>query len=181
MAGSDDGFITLPPGMFDPSTIKTPARVERPREKKDDIVFVPMTPGMAPVAPPAAPAEFVATPNELTVTSSTPAAQWALHLPDGGHVVLGRHTLIGRNPAPQAAWPEAQLLPVADPTSSVSKTHAVFEVDDSGLWVNDLASTNGVWVVSGSDVTEAMQGRRVRVPAGASVELGDYILTVSRA
>lgn len=177
--GDGDGFITLPPGIFDPSTIKAPPRVERPREK-DEIVFVPMVPGMAPptVAPPAA---LVETPIEMTVTSARPAVTWSLSLPDGTTHTVTRQLLIGRNPAARAEWPGAELLTVNDPTSSVSKTHAAFEIDDSGLWVRDLDSTNGVWVVSGGDVTEVVSPRRVRVPAGASVELGDFILTATEA
>ena len=88
--------------------------------------------------------------------------------------------LVGRNPAPFDAYPGAELLAVDDSTQSVSKTHAAFEVDEQGLWVHDLNSTNGVWVVRGEEVTEAVPGRRVQVHEGSSVELGDYVLTVAR-
>lgn len=189
----DDGFITLPPGIFDTSTLKAMPKPERPRTERDDVVFVPMTPGMplppvvdappasaAPPAPAPAPAPAATvTPPERT-TPAPPAPSWTLVLADGSEAPVIGALLLGRNPAPFAAWPQAQLLAVADTTQSVSKTHAAFEVDDSGLWVHDLNSTNGVWVVNGSDVTEAAPGRRVNVPAGASIELGDYVLTVRR-
>ncbi len=177
MADTEEGFITLPPGIFDPSTIKAPPRPERTKAPVDDIVFVPLVPGMAPPPPPVEP-PIVDAPEEMTITSPRPAPRtWTLQLPDGSRVAVAKTMLIGRNPAAQAAWPEADLLAVVDPTSSVSKTHAALEVDDSGLWVHDLGSTNGVWVVSGGDVTEAVQGRRVRVPSGASVELGEFVFT----
>lgn len=176
----DDGFITLPPGIFDTSTLQAMPKPERPRTQRDDIVFVQATPGMPVVPPPAAPApvEQVAPPAPAMPPPEAPP--WILVLADGTEVPVRGALLLGRNPAPFADWPNAQLLAVVDTTQSVSKTHAAFEVDDSGLWVHDLNSTNGVWVVNGSDVTEASPGRRVNVPVGASIELGDYVLTVRR-
>ncbi len=217
----DDGFITLPPGIFDASTFKLPPKPERPAPRPE-IVFVPTTPGMPPVAPPepaapdlapetaipAAPAAAPAPPAPPAPTASfatappiaevsqetrreplewlgaaaapsaPPAPAWTLVLADGTAAPVRGTLLLGRNPAAFDAWPGAELLAVADTTQSVSKTHAAFEADGSGLWVHDLDSTNGVWVVDGANVTEAVPGRRVRVPAGASVELGDYVLTV---
>ncbi|OJX69596.1 MAG: hypothetical protein BGO94_13995 [Micrococcales bacterium 72-143] len=229
----DDGFIGMPPGIFDSGTFKLPPKPERPRVEREEIVFVPTAPGMPlPVpeptssepepepqtdAPPstagtavgepvhvAEPASYETqraipdpadspyaapvVPEPAPVTAETPVVaspppapaspRWTLVLADGGEAVVGRALLVGRNPAPFDAWPGAELLPVDDPTHSVSKTHAAFEVDDSGLWVHDLGSTNGVWVVHGDDVTEAAPGRRVAVPTGSFVELGDYVLTV---
>ncbi len=191
----DDGFITLPPGIFDTSTLKAMPKPERPRKDADDIVFVPVTPGM-PVPPVEQPApEVIAAPAAPPVAPQAPAqpvvppasaqpapvaSAWTLVLADGSEAPVGEALLLGRNPAPFDAWPHAQLLAVVDTTQSVSKSHAAFEVDDSGLWVHDLNSTNGVWVVNGSDVTEVAPGRRVNVPAGASIELGDYVLTARR-
>jgi hypothetical protein len=200
MADSDDeGFITLPPGIFDTSTLKAMPKPERPRREADDIVFVPVAPGMpvppvedapadvisvpeAPPTPPAA-APAPAVPEAAPASPGTPApapaarAAWTLVLADGSEVPVRGVLLLGRNPAPFAAWPDAQLLAVADTTQSVSKTHAAFEVDDSGLWVHDLNSTNGVWVVRGEDVTEVAPGRRVNVRSGSTIELGDYVLS----
>jgi hypothetical protein len=189
----DDGFISLPPGIFDTSTLKAMPKPERPRKEADDIVFVPVTPGMpvppvedvpgevisAPVMPPAAPpaaAQPVASPAPATPPPA--AASWTLVLADGSEVAVRGVLLLGRNPAPFPTWPAAQLLAVADTTQSVSKTHVAFEVDDSGLWVHDLNSTNGVWVVRVDDVTEVAPGRRVNVRSGSTIELGDYVLSV---
>lgn len=179
-----DGFITLPPGIFDPKTLPVAPKPERQRTERDDIVFVPMTPGMpAPPVVDAAPAPAVTVTPPAPAASAPPAVpapRWTLVLADGSEAPVHTALLLGRNPAPFASWPQAQLLAVADTTQSVSKTHVAFEVDDSGLWVHDLNSTNGVWVVNGTDVTEVSPGRRVNVPAGASIELGDYVLTVRR-
>jgi hypothetical protein len=189
----DDGFISLPPGIFDTSTLKAMPKPERPRKEADDIVFVPVTPGM-PVPPvEEAPAEVISAPATASLAPPAPAQHveapapttpppaattWTLVLADGSEVPVHGVLLLGRNPAPLAGWPSAQLLAVADTTQSVSKTHVAFEVDDSGLWVHDLNSTNGVWVVRGDDVTEVAPGRRVNVRSGSTIELGDYVLTV---
>jgi hypothetical protein len=213
MADSDDdGFIGMPPGIFDSGTFKLPPKPERTRVERDEIVFVPVAPGMPlpelepdPEADPVAEADLVPeapTPGEEAAPAPVsyetqravpdpadspyaapvvPAATgWVLTLADGSEAAVGATLLIGRNPAPFDAWPGAVLLPVEDPTHSVSKTHAAFELDESGLWVHDLGSTNGVWVVRGEDVTEVAPGRRVAVKSGSSIELGDYVLTVRR-
>jgi len=196
----DDGFITLPPGLFDTSTLKSAPKLERPRVERDEIVFVPVAPGMPPVLPDAEPAdpepvsyETQRAPleagdpapvtSEVPVTpASAPASvvAWRIVLPEGREAIVDTVVLVGRNPAPFDAYPGAELLTVADSTQSVSKTHAAFEVDEQGLWVHDLNSTNGVWVVRGEEVTEAVPGRRVQVLEGSSVELGDYVLQVAR-
>lgn len=228
----DDGFIGMPPGIFESGTFKLPPKPERPRVEREEIVFVPTVPGMpvpapveepevaapapaageaapeaeaapvsyetqravpdpadspyaAPVVPTAAP-EAPATAETPVVAAAAPPATptpssarpgWTLVLADGREVAVTGTLLVGRNPAAFDAWPGAVLLPVDDTTHSVSKTHAVFELDDSGLWVHDLNSTNGVWVVHGEDVTEVSPGRRVGVHSGSTVELGDYVLS----
>lgn len=214
----DDGFIGLPPGIFDSGTFKLPPKTERPRVEREEIVFVPMVPGMplpvepeaqpepvvepvpevepesvsyetrralpdpydAPLVaehPPAAPAE-ASEAEAAPVTAPTPVPPWRIRLPEGGDTVVRTVLLVGRNPAPFDAYPGAEMLAVTDTTQSVSKTHAAFEVDEQGLWVHDLNSTNGVWVVHGEDVTEAVPGRRVQVQPGSTIELGDYVLSV---
>lgn len=157
----NDGFIGLPPGMVDSGTFRTPARTERPRAEKSDVVFVPTVPGM-PIDAPAV------------------EQNWVLTLPDGSTETVSGAVVIGRNPKAPAHWPTARPLAVADTTKSVSKTHALVELDGSGLWVHDLDSTNGVWVVVGDDATDVAPGRRAGVPAGASIELGDFVIRVER-
>jgi hypothetical protein len=198
----DVDFISLPPGIsLDSRTFRTPARTPPAREPAPEIVFVPTVIGATPVlpapsaepapvaepveAPAAAPAEEVAAPTSpVAVVAPTPAPiptpVWKLQLPDGGATVaLDAAVLVGRNPAASADWPQATLLPVADLTKSVSKTHALLEVDGGVLWAHDLDSTNGVYVVVGDDVVEAVPGTRVEVPAGADLELGEFVMRVT--
>src|SRR5690606_7486562 len=133
----DEGFITLPPGIFDTSTLKAMPKPERPRAEREDIVFVPVTPGMpvppvvdAPPAsaapPPPAPAPAASVTPPAPTTPAPPAPTWTLVLADGSEAPVRGALLLGRNPAPFATWPQAQLLAVHDTTKSVSKTHAAF-------------------------------------------------------
>jgi hypothetical protein len=200
---TDDDFIGLPPGMLDSGTFKAPIRTERPRTEKPDIVFVPTVPGMPVPAPNTdgadgsdstldgmtrrEPSDDVAVPGsgaEHTVPTAEvevgTTAMWTLTLADGTTATLTGSMLLGRDPAQLAHWSGATLLPLADTTKSVSKTHAGLEVDGSGLWVHDLDSTNGVWVVVGEDATEVAPGRRVAVPANAVIELGEYVVRVAQ-
>lgn len=183
----DDGFIGLPPGILDSGTFKTPPRTERRTEGKDEVVFLPTVPGAPVPVPDVSPPEpELETRRELDDEFMPPAlgrhalVGWALELPDGSRATVETALLVGRNPSHLDGWEGAALLAVNDTTQSVSKTHAVFEVDDSGLWVHDLSSTNGVWVVVGEDATEVAPGRRAGVPHGSTVELGDFVVRVSR-
>jgi predicted component of type VI protein secretion system len=71
------------------------------------------------------------------------------------------------------------LVPVADPSRSVSKTHAELDVDAGGLWVTDRGSTNGTVVSEPGHAPRVVApGTRARAPFGAAVHLGELHLTV---
>jgi hypothetical protein len=188
-------FISLPPGIaLDSGTFRMPARTPPPREPAPEIVFVPTVIGATPVLPaavaepaapetaapePAAPEPAAPPTAPVAVAVAAPAPAWKLQLPDGGATIaLDPAVLVGRNPAASAISPRATLLPLADRTKSVSKTHALLEVDGGVLWVHDLDSTNGVYVVVGDDVVEAVPGERIAVPADADLELGEFVMHV---
>lgn len=155
-------FITMPPGITDSGThrVATP-RQERPKaeERADEIVLFPTSPGAPAV-------------NQ--------SPQWRLVLPNGAGVKpLDGAVFLGRNPALTAEHPNAELLSLTDPAKSLSKTHALLEVEDGQLWAHDLDSTNGVFVVpEHGDAVEVEPGTRVLVPAGAVLEFGDYVIGV---
>ncbi|MDF1479356.1 FHA domain-containing protein [Leifsonia sp. H3M29-4] len=184
----DDSFIGLPPGMAPPvHTDSGTVRRERPdrsRTERDEIVFFPAAPG-APVVPPSAPAED--TIHDVPVAESAAprraARAWRLIVP--GHpepIVVDGTVFLGRNPAATPGVTATGLLALDDPAKSVSKTHAMLEVDATGLWVHDLDSTNGVWVVPAEgEPVEVVPGRRIEVPADATLELGDFVIRVEHA
>ncbi|MHC5795513.1 FHA domain-containing protein [Lacisediminihabitans sp. FW035] len=202
-------FITLPPGIADSATHRVAnARIVPPRAAPaalsaaapvDEIVFFPVVPGLPPTAsalptfvPPAvAPAATVpaSAPTEESVDETRASLPqrgspmgWSLVLPTGQSVPVASAVIIGRDPVANATWPTAALLPALDPAKSLSKTHALLEIDGGILWVHDLDSTNGVFVAApGADVVQVDPGTRVMVPDGAEVELGEFIVTVVRA
>jgi hypothetical protein len=201
----DDGFITLPPGIADSGTYRRPRPERTVRAKQDEIVFVPTIPGLSSIAP-LPPAQQPGTQQESAnplfppppVTPSSPpptpeaddagetrisvsrhaAPGWRLSIPSiAGAVTVDAPLFLGRNPT--ATIPAAKALGIEDPAKSLSKTHALLEVDDGVLYVSDLDSTNGVWVVpAGEDAIEVLPGQRVVVPAGADLELGDVVIQV---
>lgn len=201
----DDGFIGLPPGMapIDPNsgTVRR-ERPERPRAEREEIVFFPVGAAVPSPEPLTADAEAeVEVPEpvlpgpqateplgradlEEATRASAPrrhtAGLWRVVV-DGRTVPVEGLLYLGRNPVAAAGHQGAHVLSLDDSTKSVSKTHAMLELDGDELWVHDLDSTNGVWVVpEGAEAIEVTPGQRVRVPAGADLELGDVVIQVER-
>jgi hypothetical protein len=176
-------FITLPPGIVDSGTLRVSSpRTERapaPAAEPGEIVFFPVVPGI-PVA------RIVAEPDagETRVAPIAPAsASWRIILPRSGQIVpISGALYIGRNPARTADRQDAELLAVDDPAKSLSKTHALLEVENGVLWVHDLDSTNGIFIVEpDASVIDVEPGNRAAVPAGAELELGEYVVRVEHA
>lgn len=90
--------------------------------------------------------------------------------------------LVGRNPVTFGAWPDAELIAVDDPASSVSKTHAAFASDGDTLTVTDAHSTNGVVVVAaGAAERELTPGEPAPLADGDVVHLGRFAVRVERS
>jgi len=115
-----------------------------------------------------------------TIVAPRRRTEWMLTPPLGAPIRLTSPVLIlGRRPADDPEYPQAQLIDVADETRTVSKTHARLELVADRWTITDLESTNGV-VIIGDDGTE------IDLPAGGShtvVEkflLGDAELRLTR-
>ena len=143
----------------------------------------------APAAAPPAAAPASATPSvvdddetRIVEPRASRVPVWRLVLPDGSAVTVQGAVFVGRNPTRTTGDVEGQLLAVDDTTKSVSKTHALIEVLDGGLWVTDLNSTNGVFVTSEfTDDVQPVPGERTPVPAGCDIELGEFVIQVEQA
>ena len=187
-------FVPTVLGAAPAMPIVAPARPEPAKRAEPSAPVVESTPVAEPVEAPAPPTPAAPTPvaepveapalptAPTAVAASAPRLAWRLQLPAGGDpIYLDGTVLVGRNPAASVDWPSATLLGVADPTRSVSKTHALLEVDGDDLWVHDLDSTNGVFIVASEDeVVEVAAGTRSQLAAGVDLELGDYVLRVER-
>lgn len=115
-----------------------------------------------------------------TVVVARRRVYWQLVLPDGEIAPLTSDVaIVGRQPAPDAAYPRAQLVAIEDRTRTVSKTHARLELR-SGLWhITDLHSTNGV-VLTNFLGTEIELEPGSDAPAGERFLLGDAELRIER-
>ena len=98
-----------------------------------------------------------------------------------GEVVTVAGTgLIGRRPMPQPGESFEHLVQIVDRGLSVSKTHVEFGEHDGGLWVADRFSSNGTVVRRpGEGGLRCEPGRRVLVPRGSRVEIGEQAFTVA--
>ena len=124
-------------------------------------------------------AEIPEDPIDQTVITRRRRTAWSLIPPSRAPVpITAEVVLLGRKPAPDRAFPEAQLIPIDDGT--VSKTHARLELRDDRWYVTDLGSTNGVLFATlmGTEV-EATPG--VEVEAGERFFLGDAEVRLQRS
>jgi hypothetical protein len=177
---SDDrsAFI-VPPSRFRTDEAAPPTR--------DHVTVVP--PKLTSPTPlPAMAADEVVIPaafdddSERTSLRSRSGGMWRLELPDGSRITVIRPLILGRGPAADPRWPDAELYPVSDPEQSVSKSHAVFDVVDGAIRVTDLGSTNGLAVVA-ADGTERVGAAHERLVLldGDTVELGSFAVRIDRS
>lgn len=104
---------------------------------------------------------------DRTVVTRRRRIPWALVPPNGVPVDLTSDVVIlGRRPSPDAAHPDAQLVPIADETRTVSKTHARLQLRGETWFVTDLDSTNGVLFAT-------LMGTEVEAPPGEEIEAGE--------
>ena len=110
---------------------------------------------------------------------SRPNRSWRLTLAGLPAVVVGGPLYIGRNPAALPPLDRAALLTIDDPARSVSKTHALLDLEAGALWLTDLHSTNGSAVTDSAGLHTALEpGIRTVVAAGSTIELGDFAIQV---
>ncbi|RKR73817.1 FHA domain-containing protein [Frondihabitans australicus] len=88
--------------------------------------------------------------------------------------------LVGRAPTPQPGDMIDLLVRIIDPGKSVSKTHLEFGQDDGQLWISDRWSGNGtVLRPPAAPAKRCEPGKRVRVPRGSRIDIGEQFFTVS--
>ena len=82
--------------------------------------------------------------------------------------------VFGRDPVA-----DAQALPMSlSDDNEVSKTHATIEFDGDEVWLSDLHSTNGTWVLSADEHRRLEPGERHPVRARTTVRLGTTDLII---
>ena len=114
--------------------------------------------------------EFADDDIEQTVIGRRRQPAWQLIPASGIPLAVGADVVIlGRNPAPDPAYPRAELLAITDDTRTVSKTHARLERRQDRWYITDLHSTNGVIVADSS-------GSEVELAPGAESAIDDRFL-----
>lgn len=104
---------------------------------------------------------------DRTVVARRRRIPWALVPPSGDPVELTSSVVIvGRRPAADSAFPDAQLIAITDETRTVSKTHARLQLRGDTWFVTDLDSTNGVLFAT-------LMGTEIEAPPGEEIEAGE--------
>jgi uncharacterized RDD family membrane protein YckC len=115
-------------------------------------------------------------------TVPAPEAVLRIRLDDGRDFELDQSVLIGRNPGGLPGEHVAQLLAVADPGRSISKTHLHLRADNGGIWVTDRNSTNGSAVTTPDGIRTVLQaGEPAYVRPGSTVHFGDRTFHLGQA
>ena len=109
-------------------------------------------------------------------------AMLRIRLDDGREIELDRTVLVGRNPAGHPGEDAVQLIPVADPGRSISKTHLHLLAGNGGVWVTDRNSTNGSAVTTPDGIRTALAaGEPTHVRPGSTVHFGDRSFYLGQA
>ena len=119
-------------------------------------------------------AHIIGQPPGATMPRPWPAhvAPIRLLFATGEAVTLSGVLILGRAPVAPDNVRTAQTFVVADSSFTISSTHCLLSLEDGGVWVEDLGSTNGTDVVSPSGTNELGPGQRVRLTPADRVQLG---------
>jgi hypothetical protein len=137
-------------------------------------------------APPAATSSTVASPGLASSAPPTasvsvrPATSPRLVLPDGAVLPLSAGLIVGRDPQHQDGYGVSALARLHDVERSVSKTHAVLGVSEGRVWIIDLNSTNGTFMVApDGTLTPCPPEVATELDPGADIRFGEYRVRVA--
>lgn len=158
-------------------------RVEPPRPT------APAAPVANPWSPPALLPEAVPAPmpapvllEESTVfvpRAARAAARISIAVDGEPPFTVDTTALVGRNPVPAAGEQVGQLVKLADPGKTTSKTHLLLERRGDRLWMTDRGSANGSRLTrAAGDLQQLTAGIAFELVDGDSVDLGGQTLTV---
>ena len=172
MHRSESGVISVPvtgaPDAVDPAAVAPPEHPAAPPDAAGSVAW----PGE-----PAAPSRPVE--GRTAIPEAGPAA-WELRFTTGEVVTVSGTGLVGRRPMPQPGERFTHLVQIVDRGLSVSKTHLEFGEHDGELWVADRFSSNGTVVRRpGEEGVRCEPGRRMLVPRGSRVEIGEQAFSVA--
>lgn len=134
----------------------------------------------APALAPALPADPAQVPHDPWVASETSRHTGGVVVvtDEGATVTVLGTTIVGRSPVDTTGT--HYLLGIPDISRSISRSHALLELDGPLLWVTDLGSANGSAVaLPGGAFSPLTPYVRSPAPAGARIALGTRTLQVA--
>ncbi|QYH36534.1 FHA domain-containing protein [Salinibacterium sp. M195] len=137
-----------------------------------------------PIAPPtplsSIPAEIEDIEDTRIVERNMSGTRFVLQFSTGDSVIVTGTGLVGRNPIPEPSETFDIVVPITDPSKSVSKTHIEFGQMAGAFWISDRYSGNGSVVREpGGEPRRCEPGKRYRVMRGSRVEIGEQFFIVS--
>lgn len=94
------------------------------------------------------------------------------------HIDINMNTLLGRKPSHDI--PEgSKSVRLIDPTRTVSRNHCAISYGEHGtLWLEDMGSLNGTYVVHDDEEMRVSQGTPVELDLPAHIRIGDQFFTL---
>jgi hypothetical protein len=137
-----------------------------------------------PVSPPAPLATGASDEEDIEdtriVDRSVSGTRFVLQFSTGDSVIVTGTGLVGRNPVKEPSETFEIVVPITDPSKSVSKTHLEFGQMAGAFWISDRYSGNGTVVREpGGKPKRCEPGKRYRVMRGSRVEIGEQFFIVS--
>ncbi|HEU4756122.1 MAG TPA: FHA domain-containing protein [Agromyces sp.] len=193
---SQPDFIVPPPGLVPEApepetpdgTVRAPDRLPAFHPATPVVPPPGAAPTVAPAMPPLPPPPGVprrpasAPPAPPATVADAPSRAWRLRNADGVEFVVRDRAVAGRDPRSDAVPGGGTPVQIPDTARSMSKTHALLEVDGDRLLVTDLRSTNGVRIwPEGGDPLELEPDVPTPVPVDAVLLLGDVAFLADRS
>ncbi|MGJ8722647.1 MAG: FHA domain-containing protein, partial [Salinibacterium amurskyense] len=148
-----------------------------PPPKSNQRVELPISP---PVPLAALGADEADIEDTRIVERSVTGTRFVLQFSTGDSVIVTGNGLVGRNPIPEPSEKFDIVVPITDPSKSVSKTHLEFGQMSGVFWISDRYSGNGTIVREpGAEPKRCEPGKRYRVVRGTRVEIGEQFFIVS--
>ncbi|GEK79785.1 RDD family protein [Agrococcus baldri] len=179
------GIVDSVPGRAHPPSPRSspaPRPASAPSEISDETVVEPDVDGEIDESTVRRIEVHVADEPELDVTRARPRGKpvlATLGFDTGDRFDITGAALIGRNPSPSQGEVVEHLLPIADDTRSISKTHLL--ITAAPLAAVDRASTNGSSVVRAGTEHPLAPGEPFALVPGDVVRFGDRSVTVESA
>nr|WP_277816530.1 RDD family protein [Microbacterium invictum] len=176
--------VAVPPVVRPAASTPSPTAWAPPQLLPSDPAPAAARPAAAAVPAPAAPAPAVAPPASLAAHAPDAApvpvtVRVSLMLDSGETIDIDAGgALIGRAPAAGPADAGLALVPVHDPSMSVSKTHLAVLRSDGIVVVVDCGSTNGSALSRGGTEQPLTAGEKTPLADGDTIRFGDRFAQV---